>query len=268
MRVKTILGVALIAVMSIACGKPDVVKVDPAPQEPQMLYVKAIKAYNGMPGYSDYDSSVVFDIDSEKRIASMRSTWLEDGVEVSDPEITFTYGEGTAVINYSYDGESGSINCELNDKGAITRAVYGGEMMGFVEEFAYNDDGELESYAGRYGNMDVILLTYEWKNGNIYKVSYGDMEESYTFTHEYTAEANIYNIDIFHGCTFACPILCEFVAVNDGLFGKKNHNFLKTVYFGDQTIPVFDYKFKANGELEYATMGEEGYMVFECFQVL
>ena len=266
MRVKSILGVALIAVMSIACGKDvDNSKVDgPEIQDPQTLYVKAMNAYNGMPNYGYYDSSLSFDIDCEKRITSIRSTWSEEGVEYADPVINIEYGEGTAVISYSMDGDSGNINCELNDRGAIVRATYDGDMAGMVEEFTYNDAGEIQKYVACYANFSSMKLRYEWRDGNIYKVYYEDSEDKFTFTHEYTAEPNLYNIDIFPGCTLPTPILCELaLPVNDGLLGKKNRGFLKSVGYDAYTIPIFDYTFKANGELEYATMDEDGYMVFE-----
>lgn len=271
MRVRKILGVVLIAVMSIACGKDvDNSKVDgPEIQEPQTLYLKAIKAYNGMPGYSDYDSSLAFDIDSEKRITSIRSTWSEEGVEYADPVVSIEYGEGTAVISYTADGESGNIHCELNDKGAIVRATYDGDMAGMVEEFTYNDAGEIKKYVACYANFSEMTLRYEWRDGNIYKVYYEDSEDKFTFTHEYTTEPNLYNIDIFPGCTLLTPIICELaLPVNDGLLGKKNRGFLTSVGYDGYAIPIFDYIFKANGELEYATMDEDGYMVFECFDTL
>ena len=269
MRVRTILGAALVTVMSVACKKPDVSKVDPHPQESETLYVKAIKAYNGMPGYSEYDSSLAFEVDSEKRITSIRSTWTDEGVEYADPVIDIEYGEGTATISYLFDGESGNIKCELNDNGAIVKAVHDGEMMGLVEEFSYNDAGEIQRYSARLATMTMMSIDYEWKDGNIFKVSCDDSEDQFVFTHEYTDEPNIYNIDIFPGCTMAMPILCEFaLPVNDGLLGKKNHGFLKSIEIEGYVIPVFDYTFKANGELEYATMDEDGYMVFECYEVL
>ena len=57
------------------------------------------------------------------------------------------------------------------------------------------------------------------------------------------------------------------MAVNDGLLGKKNRGFLKSVEYNGYTLPVFDYTFKANGELERAAM-DGYYMTFDCFEVL
>lgn len=269
MRVRDILGVALIAAMSVACGKPDVGNKPPKvdAEEPQTLYVKAITTHIDAPGVV-YNDALNFTIDSEKRITSMRSVYVEDGVEYADPVITIEYGEGTATINYSFEEQSGNIYCTLNEKGAILRAEYDGMMNGMVEEFTYSDSGEIMKYVACYANFIATTLTYEWRDGNIYKVNYEDSEDKFVFTHEYTAEPNIYNIDIFPGCTLATPIICELaLAVNDGLLGKKNRGFLKSVEYNGYTSPVFDYTFKANGELERAAM-DGYYMTFDCFEVL
>lgn len=265
MRVRTIFGVALIAVMGVACNKntnpePPVIE----PEEPQMLYVKSIVSSSDTHGDEYYDA-LEFTINSDMRITSMRSTY-SDGY--TEPIIDIMYGDGTATISYTYDGETGNIFCELNDQGAITSTSYDGMLSDFVETFTYNNAGELQTYVVCYANYSYMTLNYEWRDGNIYKIRYEDSEDQMTFTHEYTTEPNIYNIDIFPGCTLATPIICEIaLAVNDGLLGKKNKGFLTSIIYEGEAIPIFDYTFKENGELDRAS-DDSGYITFECFSNL
>lgn len=260
MRVRTIFCVLLIAVMSIACNKKN-------DETPNVLggigihVVNHIEAYVGTPGSGEFDSAILLSYDSDLRLTDIAYLYYDDGEEILDPKISIKYGNGTATIDYLYDGETGSIECTLNSYGAITRAVYGSEADGMVEEYTYNKANELQKYTARIGDMETMTLNYEWKNGNIYRVTSDMVDETYAFTYEYTTEGNIYNIDIFHGCTFLYPYLCELITVNTGLFGKKNHGFLKTIAMGDEQMPIFDYEFKSNGELKHiATDG--AYLVF------
>ena len=262
MRVKSIFGALLIAAMSIACGKDGGTTSPKDESNDTLLYVKSINAYDDIPTNGDIDSQVIYELDSQKRINTMRS--IAGNETIYDVDIK--YSGSTATVTFVLDGESGTVNCELNDKGAITSATYDiDEMAGFVETFTYNDANEIQLYKAMFMGMELMSLEYEWRDGNIYKVTYREDDYTEVFTHTYTAEANIYNIDPFHGFTWITPNICELLAVNDGLFGKRNHNFVKSVTMNGESMYEIIYSFKANGEVEYANMDGDGYMTFDCF---
>lgn len=262
MRVKSMFGALLIAAMSIACGKDGGTTTPKDEGNDTLLYVKNINAYDGIPTNGDINSQVIFGIDSQKRINSMRSVAGNETIFDVDIE----YSGSTATVTFALDGESGTVNCELNDKGAITSATYDvDEMAGFVESFTYNDANEMQSYKATYMGMELMSLEYEWRDGNIYKVTYCQDDYTEVVTHTYTADVNIYNIDPFHGFTWNAPYISELLAVNDGLFGKRNRNFVKSVTMNGESMYEIGYSFKTNGELEYANIDGDGYMTFDCF---
>lgn len=262
MRVKSMFGALLIAAMSIACGKDGGTTTPKDEGNDKLLYVKNINAYDGIPTNGDIYSQVIFGIDSQKRINSMRSVAGNETIFDVDIE----YSGSTATVTFTLDGESGTVNCELNDKGAITSATYDiDEMAGFVESFTYNDANEMQSYKATFMGMELMSLEYEWRDGNIYKVTYREDDYTGVVTHTYTAEVNIYNIDPFHGFTWIAPYISELLAVNDGLFGKRNNNFVKSVTMNGESMYEIGYSFKSNGELEYANIDGDGYMTFDCF---
>lgn len=271
MKLRTVLGIVLIAVMSVACVKKGNNTQKPQPAEGKH-YVKSIELYDE--NFEPYNESIEFRLDSKKRIISIEGIERTEGVtEFVYSSADFTYGNNNDLtIECDFDGEQITINCELNDRGAIAHAVYEGsaaEMAGVEENFTYNNDGELVIYDMVYMNYVLYSMEYEWKDGNIARIevtSGGEYEGEIVCN--YTDEPNPYNIDMFYSYSWTMPFLCEIILFNDGLLGNTNRSLLANTTdttISDDCKTVLTHKFNSNGLLDY-TIYEDTILKFICFE--
>ena len=270
--IKRVLGAMLVVAMGVACtekrGDDNVSK--PLPDNGKH-YVKSIDMYEGDPevegGLEYCGESIEFELDNKNRITRiMGKQTYNGGVDTyADTKLEYD-NSGGLMVKTNIDGEEAIINCELNDRGAITSATYtiNGEAEDLVENFIYNKDGELTLYSLVYAGIVVYSLEYEWRGGNIVKITSEDLGVADSCT--YTDEPNPYNIDTFFCYAWEMPILCEFLPVHDGFLGNINRSMLKsysTNVYGDEIHETIIHKFK-NGLVDY-TIYDDVVLKYKCF---
>ena len=276
--IKRVLGIALIAVMGVACTEKsgDDNPVKPSPDSSTKHYVKSIDMYDGDPTVSgdlEYiGESIVFTLDEKNRIVNTRGVEYSNGQIVDVyADIKFDYDDENSklAITADYDGEVIVVNCELNDRGAITSATYSGyeDMEGLIENFEYNAMGELVRYTVVYYGMVIYSYEYEWEDGNIRRISSTDEEYGVDVVCTYTDEPNPYNIDTFYAYAWTMPMLCEMVIIHDGFFGNVNRSMLATYVdnsWGEEISFELSHKFDNRGLIEYTYDGDV-VLKYECF---
>lgn len=272
--IKRVIGVALIAVIGAACtekGGDNPAK--PEPSNGEKHYVKSIDIYYDDTSASDVVSpgeSIVFELDDKNRITNIKGVEYNDANEVVDTyaDIKFKYSDDSRslIITTTMDDMDFAAVCDLNDRGAITTARWQSpeELCGLVEDFVYNDKGELVTYTLSMGNMVEMSFDYEWKDGNIVKIISEDIEVNDVCT--YTDEPNPYNIDMFYAYAWNMPMLAEVILIHDGLLGNTNRSMLKsysTNLYGEEINEVIDHKFK-DGLVDY-TIYDDTIFKYRCF---
>ena len=270
--IKRVLGAMLVVAMGVACtekrGDDDVTKPSPGNGK---HYVKSIDMYEGDPeaegGLEYCGESIEFELDNKNRITRIMGKETNNGgVDIyTDIKLEYDNSGGLTVKTY-IEGEETIINCELNDRGAITSATYvvDGEAEDLVENFVYNKNGELTLYSLVYAGMVAYSLEYEWMDGNIVKITSEDLGIADSCT--YTDEPNPYNIDTFYFYAWDMPLLCEFLLVHDGLLGNINRSMLKsysTSVYGEDICETIIHKFK-NGLVDY-TIYDDIILKYKCF---
>ena len=272
--IKRVIGVALIAVIGAACTeKSGDNPAKPEPSNGEKHYVKSIDMYVGDPAASgdlEYiGESIEFTLDEKSRIVNTRGVEYLDGQVVDVfADIKFEYNDNNneVVIKADYYGESLIARCELNDRGAVTRARYEGiDDFEMVEErFEYNDEGELQTYVLSIGGREYYRFNYAWEDGNLARVYFADG----TLVNEctYTDEPNPYNIDMSYSYYITMPVLFELTLIHDGFLGKTNRSMLTSCVdygWGEERWDV-SHKFDNRGLVEYSYDGDV-VLKYECF---
>ena len=265
---KKILLTALIALLGIGCVKPNDDTPTPQPEESGKRYVKAIEFCGLNPETNEltsYEEFIEFDYDSKNRIVEIRGVEY-DGTKVADlyTKINFNYNDDNNTLNIkaNFDGETIDIDCELNERGAVETATYNMEdMTDITENFVYNDRGELTTYSMVYSGVILISLEYEWKDGNIVRISTPYEDEEYNSYAEftYTTEENPYNVDLFYSYHSVMPLLCECILIHDGLLGNTNRSLLasyKECYYDEVYEECISHKFNSRGLVDYSMIDE------------
>lgn len=274
--IKRVMPLVLILLLGVHCTKRgDSNPTGPTPGGGTKSYVKAVDIYMGDVTTEEAEhpflrESIEFKLDSKNRITNIRGVEYNDANEIVDEyaDINLDYNDGdyTLMVTTTMDGEDVAVECDLNDRGAITTARWMSpeDVVGLVEDFVYNDSGELVTYTLSLGNMVGISLDYEWKDGNIVGITSEDMSINDSFT--YIDEPNPYNIDMFYAYAWNMPMLAEVILIHDGLFGNTNRSMLKSCRIsisGEEVYEEFTHKFK-DGLVEY-TKYEDAIIRYRCF---
>lgn len=277
MRNLFVCGILIIATLVSSCGKENNDETKKPTPPTTTHYIKTIEwGYynldsNGNPEFYGADEFINFTLDNQKRITKILGQYFdENDTLATGTEINIAYGKGTAAVTFSIEDEGRiSINCETNDKGAITKATIEDEGAMLVEKYEYDADNRLVratmgmEFDGE-SLPDMYEFLFEWEDGNIRYITANMEGESVTYEHIYTEENNPYNIDYTFSASWAeLPIVLSLVQMNDGLFGELN----RSLYVGctDYEEDNFNYSFKDNGEVSVC-YGDGGYALrFICF---
>lgn len=277
MRNLFVCGILIIATLVSSCGKENNDETKKPTPPTTTHYIKTIEwGYynldsNGNPEFYGADEFINFTLDNQKRITKILGQYFdENDTLTTGTEINIAYGKGTAAVTFSIEDEGRiSINCETNDKGAITKATIEDEGAMLVEKYEYDADNRLVratmgmEFDGE-SLPDMYEFLFEWEDGNIRYITANMEGESVTYEHIYTEENNPYNIDYTFSASWAeLPIVLSLVQMNDGLFGELN----RSLYVGctDYEEDNFNYSFKDNGEVSVC-YGDGGYALrFICF---
>lgn len=277
MRNLFVCGILILAALASSCGKENGDEPKKPNPSTSTHYVKTIEwGYydldsNGNPEFYGADEFINFTLDNQKRMTKISGQYLDENDALNTGmEINIAYGKGTAVVTVSIEDEGTfTIDCETNDKGAITKATIEDEGIMLVEKYEYDADNRLVSATmGMEGDgesiPDIYKFLFEWEDGNIKYITADMMGEATTYEHIYTEENNPYNIDYAFSASWAeLPIILSIVQMNDGIFGEPN----RSLYVGctDYEEDNFKYSFKDNGEVSLC-YDDNGYALrFICF---
>lgn len=273
---KKIFLATLVALLGIGCVKTNDDTPAPQPEESGKRYVKAIEFCKLTPETNEltsYQEFIEFDYDAKNRIVEIRGVEY-DGAKVADlyTKINFNYNDDNNILNIraNFDGETINVDCELNERGAVETATYNmKDMTDITENFVYNDRGELTTYSMVYSGVILISLEYEWKDGNIVRISTPYEDEEYNSYAEftYTTEENPYNIDLFYSYHSVMPLLCEYILIHDGLLGNTNRSLLanyRECYYNEVYEESISHIFNTNGLVDYTRISDDDCIRYIC----
>lgn len=176
--------------------------------------------------------TTTFEYDSEGKMTKVVETYK--GGEDDGRVITTKFKkEGTKLVatwgtNDENGDESCTFECELNDKGLVTKAVGVGSEK--YESIDYNENNQLVSTTGS-------KFSCKWLNGNI-----TSLENYGTTTYTYTEYENKTNYDF----NWQLIQVWEYDFVETSYFGVKSKNLIASVTEGGERY-TYEYTFDKDG---------------------